>query len=158
MIFIGIDPGKKGGLSVINSEGTVLYSEEMLLTPGNKELNSKLMHEVLSSMLQIAKSGFCVIEKSQAMPGQGVTSMFNYGRGYGELIAVLKILKVPYEETHPVKWKKGFSLMKKDKNFSIDKAMQLFPEQSFETPRGRKMDGKAESLLMAEYARRIYNA
>ena len=76
------------------------------------------------------------------------------GKGYGKLLSLLEILKVPYEEVRPQKWKKEFSLIGKGKDHSVSLAEKLEPNENFKTPRNRLMDGKAESFLMAEYGRR----
>lgn len=150
--FIGIDPGKKGGIAVIDEEGFLLHSEEMPLTPSG-EINSSYIFFVLTEHY-LNSQIFCIIEKSQAMPKQGVKSMFNFGKGYGELIAVLKIGAIPFQEiTSPI-WKKEYSLIKKGKKDSCEVASKLFPEKVFKTDRGRLKDGEAEACLLAEYARR----
>ena len=89
------------------------------------------------------------------MPGQGVTSMFNFGANFGYIKGVLEALSIPYQEVSPQRWKKEFSL-NSEKEKSIDKCRQLFPNVSLlATPRCRVAhDGMAEALLMAEYARR----
>jgi crossover junction endodeoxyribonuclease RuvC len=156
VIYIGIDPGKKGGIGIINNNPRLLLecNIEMPLDSAD-EIDCIKIFQILNIFVSEVDS-FCIIEKAQSMPQQGVKSMFNYGRGYGELIAVLKILKIPYQEIQSQKWKKEFSLIKKDKKASIAVAEKLFPEEKFYTERGRAMDGKAEALLIAEFARRTY--
>jgi crossover junction endodeoxyribonuclease RuvC len=154
MIFIGIDPGLKGGIAVI-ADNKLSVSMEMPLTANKKEMGVKGIFRMFFKMRSL-DAFFCIIEKAQAMPKQGVTGVFNYGRGYGELIAILKILEIPYQEIQSQKWKKEFSLIKKNKRESVNIAQKLFPSEIFMTERGRLMDGKAEACLMAEYARRQY--
>lgn len=148
--YIGIDPGQKGGITVISDE---IYSFEMLLTP-NKEIDCRNIFLLLENLRDNENYVFCVIEKSQSMSKQGVKSTFNYGRGYGELLAILKILEIPFQEISSMKWKKEFSLIKKTKKDSVSIAKKLNPIEKFETKRGRLMDGKAESFLIAEWGRR----
>ena len=149
--FIGIDPGKTGGVAVISEDGKVMVSIEMPVT-STKEINSAYLYALFTS---IKEETFCVIEKSQSMPKQGVKSTFSYGVGYGEVRAVLKASLTPFQEVAPATWKKEFNLIKKAKMDSCDTAQKLFPSESFLTERGRMMDGKAEALLLAEYARRL---
>lgn len=156
MIYIGIDPGQKGGIAIIDDDTNKLLSMEIPLSADKKEMSTKEIYDFISNNFIIIDEVFCIIEKAQAMPKQGVTGVFNYGRGYGELIAILKILEIPYQEIQSQKWKKEFSLIKKDKKASVAMAQKLFPHEVFITERGRLMDGKAEACLMAEYARRIY--
>lgn len=97
----------------------------------------------------------CCIERVNAMPGQGVTSMFNFGLNYGWLLGQLDAYDIPYETVLPKKWKAEFGLTG-DKTNSIEVCKRLFPKVSLlRTERCKKDDdGKAEALLMAEYARR----
>lgn len=89
------------------------------------------------------------------MPGQGVTSMFNFGKGFGWILGTLEAYSVPYELIRPQKWKKEFSVTS-DKNTSINVCKRLFPQVSLlPSEKCRKdNDGMAEALLLAEYARR----
>ena len=141
-MIIGIDPGAKGGEALITSRLVYAawpYSADTLIThlKGNPE-------------------AICYIEKVHAMPGQGVTSMFNFGRNYGEILGILKAFNIKVIEVPPQRWKKEFDLIGKDKKASIDKAKELFPEANLKrTPRCRTdSDGIAEALLIAEYGRR----
>lgn len=148
--FTGIDPGKKGGISVLDPDGKIFCSYEMPLTE-KKEIDIFKIYK----LWPMAADSFCLIEKSQAMPRQGVVSTFNYGKEYGQIIAILIIMKIPFKEIRPQTWKKEFNLNNK-KLDSLAVASELFPDQNFFTDRMRLMDGKAESLLIAEYARRKY--
>ena len=150
MIYIGIDPGKNGGIAKINTDTgfvkTVTFSEESLIS----ELEGYFMFD--KSPLR------CVLEKVNAMPGQGVVSMFNFGQNYGFIQGVLKAYGIPYELVTPQKWKKEFSCTS-DKNTSIEVCKRLFPNVNLKaTERCKKdHDGIAEALLIAEYGRRHYN-
>ena len=150
MIYIGIDPGKNGGIAKINTDTgfvkTVTFSEESLIS----ELEGYFMFD--KSPLR------CVLEKVNAMPGQGVVSMFNFGQNYGFIQGVLKAYSIPYELVPPQKWKKEFSCTS-DKNTSIEVCKRLFPNVNLKaTERCKKdHDGIAEALLIAEYGRRHYN-
>lgn len=150
MIYIGVDPGKNGGIAKINTDTgfvkTVTFSEESLIS----ELEGYFMFD--KSPLR------CVLEKVNAMPGQGVVSMFNFGQNYGFIQGVLKAYRIPYELVTPQKWKKEFSCTS-DKNTSIEVCKRLFPNVNLKaTDRCRKdHDGMAEALLIAEYGRMHYN-
>ena len=150
MIYIGIDPGKNGGIAKINTDTgfvkTVTFSEESLIS----ELEGYFMFD--KSPLR------CVLEKVNAMPNQGVVSMFNFGMNFGFIQGVLKAYAIPYELVTPQKWKKEFSCTS-DKNTSIEVCKRLFPNVNLKaTDRCKKdHDGMAEALLIAEYGRRHYN-
>ena len=146
-LFIGIDPGKSGGIAVIEDRQarTMPYSDEEL----KKELDRVKLYD-----LSVADA-VCCLEKGGAMPGQGVTSMFNFGVSYGYIKGVLEAYRIPYQEIPPQRWKKEFGL-NSDKAASVEVCRRLFPDVSLlATERCRKPhDGMAEALLLAEYARR----
>lgn len=156
MIYIGIDPGKNGGIAVIHDklpkpiDVTVYkYSDDDLID----------VIDVCTKGSSIAvhrdEEIKCVLEKVNAMPGQGVVSMFNFGQNFGFIQGVLKSYEIPFELVPPQKWKKEFSVTS-DKNTSIEVVKRLFPNVNLKaTERCKKdHDGMAEALLMAEYARR----
>ncbi|MGL4498487.1 MAG: hypothetical protein ACRCU2_05435 [Planktothrix sp.] len=93
-----------------------------------------------------------IIENVHAMPGQGVTSMFSFGMGYGIWLGIIAALSIPVEFVTPQTWKKHYSLGS-DKESSRVTALQLFPSQS-ENLKLKKHHGRAEALLLAEFLRR----
>ena len=146
MIYIGVDPGKNGGIAIIDSDGVIAFpfSEERLLIE-------------LDGIAQEYEC-ICYLEHVHAMPKQGVSSTFNFGMNFGFIQGVLKAYEIPYELVTPQKWKKEFSCTS-DKNTSIELCKRLFPNVNLKaTERCRKdHDGMAEALLIAEYGRRHYN-
>lgn len=143
MTYIGIDPGKNGAFAFINSIGVSAFVfEEKNFIERIKRVAS-------------ADDVFACLEHVHAMPGQGVTGMFNFGKNFGFIQGVLSALCVPYELVTPQKWKKEFSITA-NKNTAILVCKRLFPDVPLiPTERSRKEhDGIAEALLMAEYARR----
>ena len=146
MIDIGIDPGKSGGLAYIVDGG------EVQVYPFNEEVYKFAL--IALSKVNNDKA-VCCIERVNAMPKQGVTSMFNFGQNYGWILGMLDALEIPYETVTPKKWKAEFGLTG-DKMDSITVCKRMFPNISLlPTERCKKdNDGMAEALLMAEYARR----
>lgn len=142
MIYIGIDPGASGGIGVIDTkEGTAHsfpYSDFALY-----------------QILHGCSVDKCMVEKVGAMPGQGVTSMFNFGKAYGYILGALDMMQISYELVVPKTWKKEYGLTS-DKQQSIECCKRLFPTCDLRrTSHCRKEhDGMAEALLIAEYARR----
>lgn len=141
MIYMGIDPGLKGGIATIHDTQAkaIPFTRDAL-----KEVCGSLPGEAM-----------CFLEKVGAMPGQGVTSMFNFGTTYGYIMGVLEAFDIPYQLVSPQKWKKHFSL-DQDKRRSIETAKRLFPTVSLlSTERCHKEnDGMAEALLIALYGKR----
>lgn len=148
MIWIGIDPGKSGALAVISEDsfGTMAWA----IPFGQKSYASEL-----AKYIGLAEVKAVCVEKVNAMPGQGVVSMFNFGHNFGYIEGLLQAYELPYQLVPPQTWKREFSL-NSDKQRSIEVCQKLFPHVSLlPTEKSRKPnDGMAEALLMAEYARR----
>ena len=144
MIYIGVDPGAKGGYAWI-------WDGEVTARPWDNEF---FVQDMRCLSLTGEKTMACV-EKVGAMPGQGVTSMFSFGKSAGFIEGVLTALGIPYQLVTPQRWKKEFTLHH-SKEDSITVCKRLFPGVDLlPTRRCRKeSDGMAEALLMAEYARR----
>lgn len=144
---MGIDPGKNGGIAIL--EGEIGHVDLIHVLPYT-DLEMLRTADILNG-----EDCMAVVEKVGAMPGQGVTSMFNFGQGFGYIRGVLEAKRIPYELVPPQKWKKEFSVTS-DKNSSIEVCKRLFPMVNLKrTERCTKdHDGMAEALLMAEYARR----
>lgn len=142
--FIGIDPGKSGGVAIIRDDGVIVvepYSDEGYI-------------KMMKACSQCESVRVC-IEHVSAMPKQGVVGVFTFGKEAGFLEGVLQALGISYQLIRPQTWKKEFGLSS-DKQASIDVCRRLFPSVNLlATERCRKPhDGMAEALLMAEYARR----
>ena len=145
MIYIGIDPGLRGGWAIMWDDGSV-------------EVHPWDDKQFIVSMEEIWRDGIdcrCALEKVGAMPGNGSVSMFKFGQSFGYIIGVLTAMKIPFQLVPPRVWKKEFSL-DNDKQKSIETAQRLFPGVNFlPTERSRKpSDGMCESALLMEYARR----
>jgi crossover junction endodeoxyribonuclease RuvC len=143
MIYMGIDPGQKGGYAMIDGEWvTVKPWDDLNFARDVRQLSGK---RVLAA-----------VEKVGAMPGQGVTSMFSFGTSYGFIQGVLTAFEVAYQLVPPRKWKAEFGLLNTEKQASVDVARRLFPGVSLRpTGRCRKdSDGMSDALLLMEYARR----
>lgn len=148
MIYIGIDPGGKGGWTIIHEDGKV----------ESHIWNDTLFIQDMRSVQASGKESCCALEKVGAMPKQGVSSTFKFGEEYGLIQGVLKSLNIPYQTISPQTWKKEFSLINQDKARSIETAQRLFPEVNFlPTERSKKpSDGMCESALLACYAQRHF--
>lgn len=149
-IYIGIDPGKSGAFAVIDGPNREAFAW------GDTEFAAFMAQY---SDAARARRAYIVaaVEKVGAMPGQGVTSMFNFGKSAGFIEGVLTAVGIPFQLVTPRKWKTDFGL-DSDKAKSIAVCKQLFPGVNLlATPRCfRESDGMAEALLIAEYARRHF--
>lgn len=142
MSVIGIDPGQSGGVALLDHNG----GDEVFTMLDPFQLFCYLIVDTVKHVY---------IEKAQPMPKQGVVGVFTYGKGYGELLGVIKASQVPFTEVRPQTWKRVVlaDMDRSDKQSSIRRAKQLFPRIDFRaTERCRKEhDGMAEAALIAWY-------
>lgn len=151
MIYLGVDVGTKGGIAAINENNKVIFA-----VPMSRENLVNYIKNVHDDIIARNDGVIACVEKVGAMHGQGVTSMFSFGKSAGFIEGVLESFDIPYQLVPPQTWKKSFSLLHKDKKASIETCKQLFPGINLlPTERCRKeSDGIAESALMAMYAKR----
>tara|TARA_Y100000992_G_scaffold189790_1_gene128590 strand:- start:3637 stop:4131 length:495 start_codon:yes stop_codon:yes gene_type:complete len=155
MIIIGIDPGISGSICFFEN-GKILDVIEMpTMTDGKKnkrQVNgAQICNEILKKINQIDKKDIkVVIEQVSAMPGQGVTSMFNFGQSFGILKGICSALELPMYFVRPAKWKKYFNLINSEKDASRTKAIEIFPYFSSNLTK-KKDSNKADAILIASY-------
>lgn len=146
MMYVGVDPGKKGAFAIISDDGKAhvdAWDEERFIYCIKRVSDRRVV---------------AAVEKVGAMPGQGVTSMFSFGQSYGFIMGVLRALGISYQLVPPAVWKREFGLLRADKQASIETCKQLFPGVSLlpgEQCR-KDSDGMAEALLIALYAQRKF--
>jgi crossover junction endodeoxyribonuclease RuvC len=147
-MYIGVDPGNDGGISLLSADGKVKFRTKM---PDTVKGITDLFTQWYETFDDLAM----IVEKAQAMPKQGVTSAFNYGKGFGVFETIAAILDIPYHDPRPAKWKKEMGL-NADKINSIKLCKRLFPAVNLlASDRCRKdHDGIAEAILLAEWGRR----
>ncbi len=148
-LIIGVDPGKSGGWAILTPEGARVGV--MPLAGKDPDLGA------LAASWRGAS--YAVVEKVGAMPGQGVVSMFSFGRSFGSVLGVLAGLGIPCELVTPQRWK-GLVLdgSAKDKDAAIAWCRRVHPRVSL-LPNERARvphDGIADALCIAEYGRRTY--
>lgn len=156
MNYIGIDPGLTGAVAIIGSSDIVFSDIPILnVLTGKKnkpEYNIAEMVRMIKEIIKNDQRSFCVgIEKVHAMPKQGVTSSFNFGKGYGIWLGIISAFEIPYTLITPRAWKKVMMEgMGKEKDASRLRAIQLFPQCAQELNL-KKHHGRADALLIAEY-------
>ena len=159
MIIIGIDPGVSGAICVLK-EGKILEVYEMpTMIDGKKNKRQVNGAEVTNIFLKELNNKYkakVVVEHVTAMPGQGVTSMFNFGQSFGVLKGICAALKLPIYFVRPVKWKKHFNLIKTNKDASRTKVIEIFPYISSKISR-KKDSNKADSILIGKYFEETQN-
>ena len=153
MKIFGIDPGISGAICVLK-EGKILEVYEMpTMIDGKKNkshVNGAEVTNIFLKELHNEDKAKVVVEHVTAMPGQGVTSMFNFGQSFGVLKGICAALKLPIYFVRPVKWKKHFNLIKTNKEASRTKVIEIFPYISSKISR-KKDSNKADSILIAKY-------
>lgn len=147
-IYIGVDPGINGGLATI---GSGIF--DVVPMPETRKQAFDWLKSVATPQYRV----IAVVEKVASRPGQGVASMFKFGKGVGEVLGILTALRCEIIEPTPQAWKKVMLAgTDKSKDASIQICENLFPDVELVLPRCRKPhDGMAEAVLMAEYGRRI---
>lgn len=151
---LGIDPGLMGALAFLNPRDAsligVIDMPTIRVTKTRKEYD---VPEIVQYLTDVYDPVAAFIEKVGAMPGQGVTSMFRFGMGYGLLTGIVHGLGVPITHVRPRTWQ-GKMLRdapKGTKGASIMRAKELWPRAPLVTPRGRLIDGRADAMLLARY-------
>ena len=159
MKIFGIDPGVSGAICVLK-EGKILEVYEMpTMIDGKKnkrQVNGAEVTNIFLKDLNNKHKAKVVVEHVTAMPGQGVTSMFNFGQSFGVLKGICAALKLPIYFVRPVKWKKHFNLIKTNKEASRTKVIEIFPYISSKISR-KKDSNKADSILIAKYFEETQN-
>ena len=160
MLIIGIDPGISGSICFFE-DGKILDVVEMpTMTEGKKnkkQVNgSQIVNEILEKIKELDKREIkVVIEQVSAMPGQGVTSMFNFGQSFGILKGICSSMQLPMYFVRPAKWKKYFNLINSEKDASRTRAIEIFPYFSNQLSR-KKDSNKADAILIASFYYETY--
>jgi len=160
MLIIGIDPGISGAICFFE-EGQVNEILEMpTMAEGKKnkrQINGPQIYNEISSRINkfSKKDIIVVIEQVSAMPGQGVTSMFNFGQSFGVLKGICSAMQLSMHFVRPAKWKKYFGLIKTEKDASRTKVIEIFPYISAQLSK-KKDSNKADAILIASFFYNTY--
>lgn len=153
MIVFGIDPGVSGALSIYDNKKLKEVIDMPTMSEGKKnkkQINAAQLSLEIKQRINGSSETAVVIEHVTAMPGQGVTSMFNFGQSFGVIKGICSALTLPIYYVRPVKWKKHFNLIGSSKDASRTKAIELFP--SFSNDMAKKKDAnKADAILIGRY-------
>ena len=162
MLVIGIDPGISGSICFFQ-DGKILDVVEMpTMIDGKKskkQVNgAQIFNEISSRIKKIDKKDIkVIIEQVSAMPGQGVTSMFNFGQSFGILKGICSAMQLPMYFVRPAKWKKYFSLINSEKDASRTEAIEIFPYFSSHISK-KKDSNKADAILIASFYYETYKS
>ena len=152
-MIIGIDPGVSGAISILENRKVIEVFDMPTMIDGKKnkrQVNGSQVTNIIKGRLIDNKEAIIVVEQVNAMPGQGVTSMFNFGQSFGVIKGICAALSLPIYFVRPTKWKKYFNLIKTNKDASRTKVIQVYPEISSKLSR-KKDSNKADAILIARY-------
>ena len=160
MFIIGIDPGISGSLCFFEDGKIVDVIEMPTMNEGKKnkkQVNgSQIFNEISERINKRDKKDIkVVVEQVSAMPGQGVTSMFNFGQSFGILKGICSAMQLPIYFVRPTKWKKYFNLINSEKDASRTRAIEIFPYFSSHLSR-KKDSNKADAILIASFYYETY--
>ncbi len=160
MLIIGIDPGISGAICFFENGEVKEIIEMPTMAEGKKnkkQINgTQIYNEILRRIENLPKKNiFVVIEQVSAMPGQGVTSMFNFGQSFGVIKGICSAMQLSTFYIRPVKWKKYFGLIKSEKDASRTKAIEIFPYISTNLSK-KKDSNKADAILIASFFYNTY--
>ena len=154
MRIIGIDPGLSGGIAILDDLKIYDVFDMPIMSEGKKnknQLNSAQLVNIIKKHI-VAGDTFVIAEQVSAMPGQGVTSMFNFGQTFGSIKGICAALNLPIFYVRPTKWKKHFELINSSKDASRTKVIEMYPSISARLSKKKDVN-KADAILIARYFR-----
>ena len=153
MKIIGIDPGLTGAIAIMQNNKVldIIDMPVMAEVKKNKrQLNSAQLVSIIKKNIESNEEVAVVVEQVNAMPGQGVTSMFNFGQTFGAIKGVCAALELPIFFVRPSKWKKYFELINASKDSSRTKAIEMYPSLSNHLTKKKDVN-KSDAILIARY-------
>tara|TARA_Y100001970_G_scaffold264103_1_gene350360 strand:+ start:83 stop:562 length:480 start_codon:yes stop_codon:yes gene_type:complete len=153
MIIFGIDPGISGAISILKNKKVLEVYDMPTMIDGKKnkkQVNGSQIANIFKEIINTEDEITVIVEHVNAMPGQGVTSMFNFGQSFGVIKGVCSALSLPIYFIRPTKWKKHFNLINVNKDASRTKAIEIYPEISNKLSR-KKDSNRADAILIARY-------
>ena len=153
MRIIGVDPGLSGAIAILEDNKIKELFDMPVMPDGKKnkrQLNSALLVKLIKDNIENLEKTVMVVEQVNAMPGQGVTSMFNFGQTFGAIKGICAALGLPIFFVRPAKWKKHFELINSSKDASRTKAIEMYPSASEQLSRKKDVN-KSDSILIARF-------
>ena len=155
MLIIGIDPGISGAICFFENGKIIEVIEMPNMAEGKKnkkQVNgAQIVNEIIKRIKNLDKKNIkVIIEQVAAMPGQGVTSMFNFGQTFGAIKGICAALELPIFFVRPAKWKKHFDLINSSKDASRTKAIEMYPSISDQLSKKKDVN-KSDAILIARF-------
>ena len=153
MKVLGIDPGLSGAIAILENNKVLGIFDMPVMAEGKKnkkQLNSAQLVNIIKQNTKNSEEVVVVVEQVNAMPGQGVTSMFNFGQTFGAIKGICAALQLPIFFVRPSKWKKYFELINSSKDSSRTKVIEMYPSLSNELSRKKDVN-KSDAILIARF-------
>ncbi len=153
MKIIGIDPGLSGAIAILENKKVLKIFDMPVMSEGKKnkrQLNSAQLVNIVRENINNNEEIAVVVEQVNAMPGQGVTSMFNFGQTFGAIKGVCAALRLPIYFVRPSKWKKHFELINSSKDASRTKVIEMYPCLSNQLSKKKDVN-KSDAILIARF-------
>ena len=153
MKIIGIDPGLSGAIAILENNQVIKIFEMPVMAEGKKnkrQLNSAQLSQYMSKNVENIHKTSVVVEQVNAMPGQGVTSMFNFGQTFGAIKGISATLKLTIYFVRPSKLKKHFELINSSKDASRTKAIEIYPSLAEKLSKKKDVN-KSDAILIARF-------
>ena len=154
MRHIGIDPGLSGAIAVLTDDALQIHDMPVMTVDRNGKAKRQVSANELAELLNLYAGKDChvYVERVSAMAGQGVTSVFSFGRSFGMIEGILAALKMPVTFVAPATWTRAIG-RSPGKDASRARAMELFPNYEYFFKRV-KDDGRADAALIAHWGRK----
>ena len=153
MKIIGIDPGLSGAIAILQDNKVIKVFDMPVMADGKKnkrQLNSSQLTNIIKQNTSKGEEIAVVVEQVNAMPGQGVTSMFNFGQSFGAIKGVCAALELSIFFVRPSKWKKYFELINSSKDASRTKVIEMYPSLSNQLSKKKDVN-KSDAILIAKF-------
>ena len=153
MRIIGVDPGLTGAIAILDGNKVINLFEMPVMAEGKKnkrQLNSAQLVSIIKENIKNKEETAVIVEQVNAMPGQGVTSMFNFGQTFGAIKGVCAALELPIFFVRPSKWKKHFELINSSKDSSRTKVIEMYPSLSNQLSKKKDVN-KSDAILIASF-------
>ena len=153
MRILGIDPGLSGAIAILEKKKVLNLFDMPVMAEGKKnkkQLNSAQLVNIIKENIINEEEIAVVVEQVNAMPGQGVTSMFNFGQTFGAIKGICAALNLPIFFVRPSKWKKYFELINSSKDSSRTKVIEMYPSLSSQLAKKKDVN-KSDAILIARY-------
>ena len=154
MRHIGIDPGLSGAVAIISDDSLKVFDMPTMTVDRNGKAKRQVSANELAELLYTCSGKDChvYVERVGAVSGQGVTSVFSFGRSFGMIEGILAALKMPVTFVAPATWTRAIG-RSPGKDASRARAMELFPNHEYFFKRV-KDDGRADAALIAHWGRK----